>query len=123
MEVFKITKKEFINILANNKSVFLGSYHNLEKEPIDMIKQGINSLIIEDSDERRTVKAIKSNGLLFSNGGFLGLDQEGEKSYYKFNGNTVAQITKIDYSQDFTCGYNNIVYGFILYYIDKNNLK
>lgn len=35
MEVFKITKKEFINILANNKSVFLGSYHNLEKEPID----------------------------------------------------------------------------------------
>lgn len=120
MEAKKITKKEFINLLASNKSVFLGSYHNFKEEHTNLISSACEKIIIEETDERRTVSSVKSNGLLFSNGSFLGLSGNGEKSYIKVGENIVCQITKIDYSNDFSCSCNDILYSFVMYYVCLN---
>lgn len=118
METKKITKKNFIELLSNNKSIFLGSYFNLKSDPIDIIKNGIQGFNPEPKDERRTVKAVKSNGLLFSNGSFLGFNQEGEKSYHMIGENFVCQITRTDYDNDPSCNYEGIVYSFVVYYVE-----
>lgn len=118
MKSIKITKKQFVELLSNNKSIFLGSYHNLTSEPIELIKKGLSEFIPESTDERRTVKAIKSNGLLFSNGSFLDLNQYGEKSYHRIGESFVCQVTKIDYDKDSTSSYEGIVYSIIVYFLE-----
>lgn len=50
MKSIKITKKQFVELLSNNKSIFLGSYHNLTSEPIELIKKGLSEFIPESTD-------------------------------------------------------------------------
>lgn len=118
MKSIKITKKEFTELLSSNKSIFLGSYHGLKSDPIELIKKGLEAFVPESTDERRTVKAIKSNGLLFSNGSFLDFNQYGEKSYHRIGENFVCQVTKIDYDKDTSCNYEGIEFSIIVYYLE-----
>lgn len=78
----RITKKEFINTLETNASVFIGSYFNAD---IDYIMEALNSASINfDAMDTRTVTAVTSTALLFSDGSRLTLNQYGKNVYYEY---------------------------------------
>lgn len=86
----KITKKEFINTLANNKSMFIGSYFNVTPERINAALQSAN--ITFDDTAARTVTAVKSTALIFSNGSRLDLNQDGQNTYHKYINNGLIYL-------------------------------
>lgn len=117
MEANKITKKEFINILSNNKSIFLGSIFNRKEELSNLICDSVKNFSPTESNERRTVVKIQTNAICFSNGSSLYFDQRGEKTYHRI-GNVIFQQIKNDYSKDNSCSYNDILYSAVIYYIE-----
>lgn len=117
----QITKKEFTELLANNKSVFVGCMNNQKTIPIERLNNiaELSDSIILPTSERRIVSAVKSNGIKFSDGSFLETAANGhEVSYHKIDDNFIYQLRKIDYSKDSSCSYDDIVYNVVMYYVE-----
>ena len=113
----RITKKAFIDLLKNNKSVFIGAINNKHEDLHEFIENAVKTIEIRESDERRTIKKIQTNAVQFSNDSWLYFDGEGEKTYHKI-GNFIYQHTKIDYSKDSSCSWNDIMYSAVVYYVE-----
>lgn len=101
----KITKKEFIEKLTSGKSrligcPFGGALINRTKcrddAWINKALQIVDDAEKLDLDDFPVRTVVKSNGhsMLFSNGSCLDLDQEGDHSYYSFNGKFEYLIMK-----------------------------
>lgn len=114
----RITKKEFIKLLSENKSIFIGSLPPREKEPFEMIEKIAKEFCPTEKSIRRTVKKVQSNAICFNNDSWLYFDGNGEKTYWKI-GNVICKVVEIDYSEDFRCSYDGIEYNAVLYYIEK----
>lgn len=101
----KITKKEFIEKLMSGKSrligcPFCGALINRTKHRDDawinralQIVDDAEKLDLDDFPVRTVVKS-SGHTILFSNGSRLDLDQEGDHSYYSFNGKFEYLIMK-----------------------------
>lgn len=102
----KITKKEFIEKLMNGKSrligcPFSGALINRTKcrddawinKALQMVDDDAEKLDLDDFPVRTVVKS-SGHTILFSNGSRLDLDQEGDHSYYSFNGKFEYLIMK-----------------------------
>lgn len=119
MEATKITKSEFSRLLLDNNSILLGAVNNISRDPHEVILCGVQNLKINNLGARRTVTAVKSSYIVFSDGSKLSTAANGnEVTYYKLGENVIYQLRKIDYSKDSQCNYNNIVYCFVAYYLD-----
>lgn len=108
----KITKKEFINTLATNASVFIGSYFNAD---IDRIMEALNSADIDfGTMDVRTVNAVTSNSLLFNNGSRLTLNQYGKNIYYMYTVNDLVYLIQDNCTYDDFDGcdrHNMVIYA------------
>lgn len=101
----KITKKEFVEKLTGGKSrligcPFCGALINRTKCRDDawinralQIVDDAEKLDLDDFPVRTVVKS-SGHTILFSNGSRLDLDQEGDHSYYSFNGKFEYLIMK-----------------------------
>lgn len=76
----KITKKRFVEILAENPSAILANVRRAENSE-NAIRSELEN-ISEIPADRRTVRAIRSNHIEFSNGSRFYFDQDGEKEYF-----------------------------------------
>ena len=108
----KITRKEFTEILTNNKTVLAGSVFRWNDEKCIAGMENIKSA--NENAERRKVTEKHSNYIVFSNGSRLYFDQEGKKEYFSYkNGNGiqfVIQRTEIFDDFDGKFDLNYIVY-------------
>lgn len=113
----RITKKAFIELLANNKSVFIGAINNKPEELHEFIENAVKSITIKDTNERRTIKKVQSNAVQFSNDSWLYFDGAGEKTYHKI-GNFIYQYITIDYSKDSSCSWDDVLHSAVIYYVE-----
>lgn len=113
----KITKKQFVELLTNNKSIFLGAINNKPNELHEIISNAVKNFSPDEQDERRTVKKVQTNAIQFTDGSWLYFDGTGEKTYHKV-GNVIYQQTQIDYSKDSACSWDDIAYCAVIYYIE-----
>lgn len=91
MELNKITKKKFIELLCENSTAFISSVFNWDD---NRIQAGISNLNPERVQKlkRRKVAKRQANGLQFDNGSWLMFDQNGTRSYYEYLTNGVRYI-------------------------------
>lgn len=108
----KITRKEFTEILTNNRTILAGSVFRWNDEKCIAGMENIK--VIGEKAERRTVTEKHSNYIVFSNGSRLDFNQEGKKEYFSYkNGNGVQfviQRTEIFDDFDEKINLNYIVY-------------
>lgn len=108
----KITRKEFTEILTNNRTILAGSVFRWNDEKCIAGMENIKA--IGEKAERRTVTGKHSNYIVFSNGSRLDFNQEGKKEYFSYtNGNGVQfviQRTEIFDDFDEKINLNYIVY-------------
>lgn len=108
----KITRKEFTEILTNNRTILAGSVFRWNDEKCIAGMENIKA--IGKKAERRTVTEKHSNYIVFSNGSRLDFNQEGKKEYFSYkNGNGVQfviQRTEIFDDFDEKINLNYIVY-------------
>lgn len=112
----KITKKHFIELLCAHESALVCSgYFKQEIDSKIDVFANMNEGEIEQP-KIRTVKKQSSNSLLFSNGSSIYFDDFGEKSYHKV-GNCILQKNTIDNSKNKNSSYNEMQYGYIIYFL------
>lgn len=108
----KITRKEFTEILTNNRTILAGSAFRWNDEKCITGMENIKA--IGEKAERRTVTEKHSNYIVFSNGSRLDFNQEGKKEYFSYtSGNGVQfviQRTEIFDDFDEKINLNYIVY-------------
>lgn len=108
----KVTRKEFTEILTNNRTILAGSVFRWNDEKCIAGMENIKA--ISEKAERRTVTENHSNHIVFSNGSRLDFNQEGKKEYFSYkNGNGVQfviQRTEIFDDFDGKFNLNYIVY-------------
>lgn len=108
----KITRKEFTEILTNNRTILAGSVFRWNDEKCIAGMENIKA--IGEKAECRTVTEKHSNYIVFSNGSRLDFNQEGKKEYFSYkNGNGVQfviQRTEIFDDFDEKINLNYIVY-------------
>ena len=111
----KITKKDFINAMVNNASVFCGVTKRLYKS--DEVYCAIVDMLQPDVIlEYRRCKTL-SKSLVFSGGSKLGFDQLGKYDFYKYE----YPKSKIYICQHtYTDTYDNKEYCKCMYYLIKN---
>lgn len=74
----KITRKEFTEILTNNRTVLAGSVFRWNDEKCIAGMENIK--VISEKAERRTVTEKHSNYIVFGNGSRLDFNQEGKRN-------------------------------------------
>lgn len=108
----KITRKEFAEILTNNRTILAGSVFRWNDDKCIAGMENIKA--ISEKAERRTVTEKHSNYIVFSNESRLDFNQEGKKEYFSYkNGNGVQfviQRTEIFDDFDEKINLNYIVY-------------
>lgn len=115
-----ITKKEFIDLLAERKSILLGSFWDLREErKTKIINTAVNykrTIARSDSDYIRTCIKRQSNALQFSNHSWLYFNTLKGSICFKHN-NVILSIKKrYDvFGDDFS---DDIVYDILVYLID-----
>ena len=109
----KITRKKFVEILTNNRTILAGSVFRWSDEKCIAGMENIKS--VNENAERRKVMEKHSNYIVFSNGSRLDFNQEGKKEYFSYtNGNGVQfviQRTEIFDDFDEKINLNYIVYS------------
>lgn len=108
----KITRKEFTEILTNNRTILAGSVFRWNDEKCIAGMENIK--VIGEKAERRTVTEKHSNYIVFSNGSRLDFNQEGKKEYFSYKNGSgvqfVIQRTEIFDDFDEKINLNYIVY-------------
>lgn len=81
----KITKKEFIRLLEENKSKFIYFPGGLSDESAHNLMKLIPAIDDKQTEDikPREVSSISSNSLVFSNGSVLGFNQKEKRTFYK----------------------------------------
>lgn len=113
----QITKKAFIDLLSKNRTILLGSIGNKRHPLHDLISDAVKNFKPVPNDDRRTVKKVQSNAIQFSDNSWLYFDGAGEKTYHRI-GNVIYQHTKIDYSKDNSCSWDDVLYSAVVYYVE-----
>lgn len=108
----KITRKEFTEILTNNRTILAGSVFRWNDEKCIAGMKNIKT--ISEKAERRTVTEKHSNYIVFSNGSHLDFNQKGKKEYFSYKNENgvqfVVQRTEIFDDFDEKINLNYIVY-------------
>lgn len=112
----QITKKEFIETLSNNETIFVGSlFRYNDRKCINAMERIIT---INKNIKRRTVTEEHSNYIVFSDGSRLDFNQAGTKKYFSYT-NThgihfLIQRTEVydDFDEKFYKNY--IVYSVVV---------
>lgn len=78
----KITKKEFISILNDKSSVFIGTVFRIKSQAENFIPKATQDIISIDGSERRTVTENHNNYIVFSGGSRLDFNQIDNKEYF-----------------------------------------
>lgn len=86
----KITRKEFTEILINNKTVLAGSVFRWTDEKCIAGMEKVNA--VNEKAERRTVTEKHVNYLVFSNGSRLDFNQSGRKEYFSYKNKSGIQF-------------------------------
>ena len=98
----KITKKNFIELLAAGRSGFIGSYFRKNDEWILKGFSALNPDAVQHMNTR-TVKNKRSNSLVFSDDCTLDFGQKGTKEYFKHEQSGITYIyQKLSIYDDFT---------------------
>lgn len=97
----KITRKAFIEVLENNKTVLAGSVFRWNDERCTKAIERITA--IDERQELRTVTEKHSGYIVFSNGSRLDFTQNGEKEYFSHtNGSGIKFVfQRTKYYDDF----------------------
>lgn len=82
----QITKKEFIETLSNNETIFVGSlFRYNDRKDINAMERTMERIItINKNIKRRTVTEEHSNYIVFSDGSRLDFNQAGTKKYFSY---------------------------------------